>query len=228
MNNRYPIDKLEEKIGYAFRDKSLLMNALTHSSLKNEISMEGRDDYERQEFLGDAVLEMVSSEYIFRHNPEMREGEMTKLRASIVCEMSLAGCAKDIDLSDFIMLGRGEDRQDSRHRDSIVSDVFEALIGGIYLDGGLDEAGRFINRFVLSDIEHKALFHDSKTKLQNKIQADGGTIEYVLVGESGPEHRKMFTMAVVINGEEAARAVDSSKKSAAQKAAYEALKKYGK
>ena len=228
MNNRYPIEKLEEKIGYTFKDKKLLRTALTHSSYKNESETEEWDDYERQEFLGDAVLELVSSDYIYHHHPEMREGEMTKFRASLVCEPTLAECAKEIDLSDHILLGKGEDRQDSRHRDSIVSDVFEALIGGIFLDSGLKGAKDFIYRFVLNDIEHRSLFNDSKSKLQDVIQAEGWTLEYVLAEESGPEHMKRFTMAAVINGKECARAMGSSKKSAEQKAAYECLKKLEK
>ncbi len=223
MNNKYPLERLEKNIGYKFKDRELLLTALTHSSLKNEMEDEDRDDYERQEYLGDAVLELVSSEFIYHRYPEMREGEMTKLRASLVCEPSLAQCAKAVDLSDFIMLGKGEDRQDSRHKDSIVSDVFEAVIGGIYLDAGLAEAKKFIERFVLYDIEHRVLFHDSKTQLQNIAQAEGWELEYELVGESGPEHMKRFTMAVKINGEEISRKTGSSKKGAAQEAAYDAL-----
>ena len=225
MNNRYPMETLEEKIGYKFKDRNLLLTALTHSSYKNEAEGEGRDDYERQEFLGDAVLELVSSDFLFSHYPDMREGEMTKLRASLVCEPTLAESAKEFSLSDYIFLGRGEDRQDSRNKDSIVSDVFEALIGGIFLDSGIESAKEFIYRFVLNDIEHKTLFTDSKSKLQDVVQAEGWTLEYKLVDESGPEHMKCFTMAAVINGTEQARAKGSSKKNAEQKAAYECLKK---
>ncbi|MBQ7583840.1 MAG: ribonuclease III [Lachnospiraceae bacterium] len=225
MNNKYPVEKLEEKIGYVFKDRTLLFTALTHSSYRNESDGSDGNDYERQEFLGDAVLELVSSDYIYHNYPEMREGEMTKLRASLVCEPTLAESAKEIGLSDHILLGRGEDRQDSRHRDSIVSDVFEALIGGIFLDSGLEGAKSFIYRFVLNDIEHKTLFNDSKSKLQDVVQAEGWTLEYRLMEESGPEHMKCFTMAAVINGRECARAKGSSKKGAEQKAAYESLKK---
>ena len=225
MNNRYPVKVLEDKIGYKFKDKELLLTALTHSSYRNEPDGKKRDDYERQEYLGDAVLELVSSDYIFHNYPEMREGDMTKLRASLVCEPTLAECAKAIDLSDFILLGKGEDRQKSRYKDSIVSDVFEALIGGIFLEAGLEGAKSFIYRFVLNDIEHKTLFYDSKSKLQDLVQARGWKLEYVLVEESGPEHMKVFTMAAVINGKEYASGRGSSKKSAEQKAAYETLKK---
>ncbi len=225
MNNKYPIEKLEENTGYVFKNKNLLFTALTHSSYKNEADDDVKDDYERQEFLGDAVLELVSSDYIYHNFPDMREGDMTKLRASLVCEPTLAECAKEIGLSDFIFLGRGEDRQESRYKDSIVSDVFEALIGGIYLDAGIEGAKQFIYRFVLNDIEHKTLFSDSKSKLQDLIQANGWNLEYSLVKESGPEHMKSFTMAALINGEEYARAEGSSKKSAEQRAAYLSLKK---
>ena len=225
MNNRYPVEKLEDNIGYEFKDKELLLTALTHSSFKNEAEAGQRDDYERQEFLGDAVLEVVTSEYLYHNYPQMREGEMTKFRASLVCEQTLAEDAKKVGLSDFIFLGHGEDRQDSRYRDSIVSDVLEALIGGIFLDSGLDEAKRFILSFVLDDIEHKTLFVDSKSRLQDEIQSRGWTLEYELVDEKGPEHMKTFTMAAMINGKEYARAEGSSKKSAEQKAAYESLKK---
>ncbi len=225
MNSLYPAEKLEEKIGYTFRNKEYLLTALTHSSYKNESEGGLKDDYERQEFLGDAVLELISSDYIYHEHPGMREGEMTKLRASLVCEPTLAENAKEIGLSDFILLGKGEDKQDSRHKDSIVSDVFEALIGGIYLDSGLEEAKRFILRFVINDIEHKTLFIDSKSRLQDYIQAGGFSLEYRLVEERGPEHKKSFTMAAVINGKEYARATASSKKSAEQKAAYESLKR---
>lgn len=225
MNNVYPIEKLEERIGYVFEDKQLLLTALTHSSFKNELTEDDRDDYERLEFLGDAVLELVSSDYIFKNNPEMREGEMTSLRASLVCEPTLAGCAREIGLPEHIMLGRGEDMHGSRNRDSIISDVFEALIGAVYLDSGMSEAKRFIERFVLTDAERRVMFHDSKTKLQNLIQGRMGSLEYRLIEERGPEHAKVFTAAVYIDGREVSRAEGSSKKGAEQKAAYDALGK---
>ncbi len=225
MNSVYPIEKLEERIGYVFEDKELLLTALTHSSFKNELTGNDRDDYERLEFLGDAVLELVSSDYIFKNNPKMREGEMTSLRASLVCEPTLAGCAREIGLSEHILLGHGEDKHGSRNRDSIISDVFEALIGAIYLDSGISEAKRFIESFVLTDAGRRVMFHDSKTRLQNLIQGRMGTLEYRLIGEKGPEHAKVFTAAVYIDGREVSRADGSSKKGAEQKAAYEALGK---
>ncbi len=225
MNNKYPVEELEKRIGYSFNNKELLLTALTHSSLKNELADGKRDDYERLEFLGDAILEFVVSDHLYRNYPALREGEMTGLRASLVCEMSLDGCAKEFRLSDFILLGKGEDKQGSRYKPSIVSDIFEALIGGIYLDSGIDEARRFIDRFVMDDIEHKALFYDSKTRLQNLAQAENLKLEYRLIREDGPEHKKVFTIAAVINGSDISEGSGSSKKAAEQQAAYAALKK---
>ncbi len=225
MNNKYPVEELEKRIGYSFKNKELLLTALTHSSLKNELTDGKRDDYERLEFLGDAILEFVVSDHLYRDYPDMREGEMTGLRASLVCEMSLDGCAKEFMLSDFILLGKGEDKQGSRYKPSIVSDIFEALIGGIYLDSGIDEAKRFIDRFVMDDIDHKALFFDSKTRLQNIAQAENLKLDYRLIREEGPEHKKVFTIAAVINGKDISEGSGSSKKAAEQQAAYVALKK---
>lgn len=223
MNNRYPLEKLMDTIGYPFKNITYLTTALTHSSLKNERVINKGDDYERQEFLGDAVLELVVSDYLFRTRKSMNEGEMTKLRASIVCEPTLAYCAKEIDLSEFIMLGHGEDMAGSRYRDSIVSDVFEALIGALYLDSGIDQARGFIEKYVLKDMDHKILFVDSKTKLQSLTQKKGYGLEYVLLEEKGPDHEKEYVMAAVINGEQVAAGHGRSKKLAEQQAAYEAL-----
>lgn len=147
---------LEERIGYCFQDKKLLRQALTHSSCSNEQKINKLPDYERLEFLGDAVLELVSSDHIFRENPEMSEGELTKFRSSIVCEPALAFCARQIGLEEFILLGRGEELTGGRKRDSIISDVMEATIGAIYLDSGIEEARAFIGRFILSDLEQSS------------------------------------------------------------------------
>ena len=146
---------LEEKIAYQFRDKTLLRQALTHSSYANEMKINKFEDYERLEFLGDAVLELVSSDFLFRERENTPEGELTKMRASMVCEPALAFCARDFSLEQYILLGKGEEATGGRNRDSIVSDVMEAVIGAIYLDGGLEEASAFIHRFILSDLEHK-------------------------------------------------------------------------
>ncbi len=170
MQGEYTLQKLEEKIGYQFHDKALLKQALTHSSYTNEQKINRVKNYERLEFLGDAVLELVSSEFLFRLHPNMPEGELTKRRAALVCEPSLAFCAGDLNLGSFILLGKGEEATGGRKRDSITSDVMEAVTGAIYLDGGMEPAKAFIDRFILSDLEDKSLFYDSKSSLQELVQ----------------------------------------------------------
>ena len=218
------IIQMEQKIGYSFQDKRLLRQALTHSSCANEQKINKTQDYERLEFLGDAVLELVSSDYIYREHPDMSEGQMTKCRSSIVCEPALAFCARDIGLEQYILLGKGEEATGGRDRDSIISDVMEAVIGAIYLDSGMEDAKTFIHRFVLSDLEHKQLFYDAKTILQEEVQKEnGGTLRYELVSEEGPEHDKTFVVEAVINDVKVGRGIGHSKKAAEQKAAYEVL-----
>ena len=165
------LTELEQKIGYQFKDKGLLKHAMSHSSYANERHMGKLKSNERLEFLGDAVLELVTSEYLFHTYPTMPEGDATKMRASIVCEQTLAFCAKAIPLGDYILLGRGEEISGGRTRASITSDACEALIGAIYLDGGFTSAKEFICKFILNDLEHKKLFFDSKTILQERVQA---------------------------------------------------------
>ncbi|MBR1893157.1 MAG: ribonuclease III [Lachnospiraceae bacterium] len=226
MNNKYPVSQLEERIGYEFKDKSLLKSALSHSSYVNELTVNKYPDYQRLEFLGDAVLELSVSDFLYKNKKEMHEGDMTQLRAALVCEPTLAFCAQEIHLSDFILLGKGEDAQGSRYHDSIVSDIFEALIGAIYLDAGDDgfaKAAGFINRFVITDMEKKRLFYDAKSNLQNYVQKRSVTLEYKLVEETGPEHNRRFAVAAWINGKEISKGMGSSKKAAEQRAAYEAL-----
>lgn len=207
-----------------FRNKKLLKQALTHSSFANEQKINKWEDYERIEFLGDAVLELVSSDYLYRMNARLSEGELTKLRSSMVCEPALAYCARDIELGQFIFLGKGEESTGGRKRDSITSDVMEAVIGAIYLDGGLDCARAFIDRFVLSDLEDKQLFYDSKTILQERVQKDGeGRLHYVLVEESGPEHDKLFRVEAMIDDRKVGEGSGRTKKHAEQQAAYQAL-----
>lgn len=216
--------RLEEKIGYRFRNRMLLKQALTHSSYANEQKINKSGDYERLEFLGDAVLELVSSDYIYKHNPDMTEGKMTKFRSSIVCEPALAFCAKEIGLEQYILLGKGEEATGGRGRDSIISDVMEAIIGAIYLDSGIDEARTYIHRVILSDLEHKQLFYDAKTILQEEIQkGNKGTLHYVLLREDGPEHDKTFAVDAMIDDVRIGSGTGHSKKAAEQKAAYEAL-----
>ncbi len=191
--------RLEEKIQYCFRDQTLLRQALTHSSFSNEQKINRYPDYERLEFLGDAVLELVSSDYMFHENPRMSEGELTKRRSSIVCEPALAFCARQIGLERFILLGKGEEATGGRKRDSIISDVMEAVIGAVYLDSGIEEARNFIRRFILSDLEHKQLFYDAKTILQEEVQKENcGLLRYELIREEGPEHDKNFVVEALI------------------------------
>lgn len=224
MIEGYTLQLLEERIGYRFKNITLLKQALTHSSFTNEQKINKLKHYERLEFLGDAVLELVSSEFLFRMKPEMPEGEMTKTRASMVCEPSLAFCARDLELGQFILLGKGEETTGGRKRDSITSDVMEAVIGAIYLDGGMEPAGDFINRFILSDLEDKQLFYDSKTNLQELVQASyKKDIQYKPVGEFGPEHDKTFMVEVYLDQEKIGSGEGRTKKAAEQKAAYEAL-----
>jgi len=160
------IKKFQEVIEYHFHDEKLLRQALTHSSFANEKHLKKHSDNERLEFLGDAVLEIISSEFLYKEYPDKPEGELTKLRASIVCEPTLALCTKDIALGEYLLLGKGEDQTGGRGRKSILSDALEAVIGAIYLDGGFANAKEFIHKYILTDIEHKQLFYDSKTILQ--------------------------------------------------------------
>ena len=220
------LKELEKQIGYQFRDHSLLRRAMMHSSYTNEKHLPKFQCNERLEFLGDAVLELVSSEFLFLENPKISEGELTKTRAGMVCEPSLAFCARDLDLGNYLLLGRGEEATGGRERDSITSDAMEALIGAIYLDGGFTNAKEFIHRFILSDLEHKKLFFDSKTILQEIVQADmGESITYRLVGEEGPDHNKAFRVEVRIGETCCGAGKGRTKKAAEQEAAYQAILK---
>ncbi|MGN0168452.1 MAG: ribonuclease III [Acetatifactor sp.] len=224
MPGEYTLELLEERIGYQFRDINLLKQALTHSSYTNEQKINKKKNYERLEFLGDAVLELVSSEFLFREHRDVPEGELTKMRAAMVCEPSLAFCARDIELGQFILLGKGEEGTGGRGRDSIISDVMEAVTGAIYLDGGMEPARAFINRFILSDLEDKQLFYDSKSNLQELIQGKlKKDFHYELLEESGPEHNKTFRVSVYMEEECLGEGEGRTKKAAEQQAAYKAL-----
>ena len=223
------LTQLQDKIGYHFQNLSLLNNALTHSSYANERHWKYERNNERLEFLGDAVLELISSDFLFHENPQMPEGKLTKLRSSMVCEPALAYCARDIELGRYMLLGKGEEATGGRNRDSITSDVMEAVIGALYLDGGFDAAHDFIHRFILSDLENKILFYDSKTVLQEILQAEGdGEFSYELKGEEGPDHNKSFWVDAVRNGEVIGSGHGRTKKAAEQQAAYEAILKLRK
>ena len=219
------IADLENKIGYQFKQPELLRQALTHSSYANE-KHKKQSDNERLEFLGDAVLELVSSEFIFKNYGKMPEGEMTKFRASIVCEPTLALCTKELDLGKYLYLGKGEDMTGGRTRKSVLSDALEAVIGAIYLDGGFDAAREFVHRFILVDVEHKKLFHDSKTILQEFVQGNyKEELHYVLIGEEGPDHDKKFMVEAMMGERVIGHGTGHTKKAAEQEAAYEALLK---
>lgn len=223
------LKELEKKIGYIFKDFSLLKQAMMHSSYTNEKHLPKYRCNERLEFLGDAVLELVSSEYLFKESPHIPEGELTKTRASMVCEPSLALCARDIGLGDYLLLGKGEEATGGRERDSVTSDAMEALIGAVYLDGGFTSAKEFIHRFILTDLENKKLFYDSKTILQEIVQAGKkGDITYRLVREEGPDHNKSFEVQVMIGGTPYGEGKGRTKKSAEQQAAYQAILKLRK
>ena len=223
MYRQEELKELEERIGYVFVHKELLYQALTHSSFSNEQKINKYKNYERLEFRGDAVLELLSSRFFYETYPEMSEGQMTRLRSSMVCEPALAFCARDISLGKYILLGKGEEATGGRKRDSIISDVMEALIGAIYLDGGIRKADRFVKKFILSDLENKQLFYDSKTILQEKVQKAGKELTYELVEETGPEHDKIFVVEAKIDGAVVGRGQGRNKKSAQQQAAYQVL-----
>lgn len=218
--------ELEERIGYFFKDKNLLKTALTHSSYSNEKKVGHFGCNERLEFLGDAVLELTSSEFLFLNYKELPEGELTKLRASIVCEPTLALCARELSLGDYLLLGKGENMTGGRKRPSVVSDAFEAVIGAIYLDGGLEAARTFVHRFVMSDIETKKLFFDAKTILQEKVQQKYHIeVTYRMDREEGPDHDKHFFISAMLGERVIGAGEGRTKKAAEQEAAYDALKK---
>ena len=220
------LKELQDIIGYQFRDLGLLESALMHSSYTNEKNLPKHRCNERLEFLGDAVLELITSEFLFSENEKRPEGELTKARASMVCESSLAFCARDIRLGEYLFLGKGEDATGGRQRASVTSDAFEALIGAIYLDGGFASAKEFIMRFVLNDLEHKKLFYDSKTILQELVQANfSDAISYRLIREEGPDHSKSFFVEVRIGRTSYGEGCGRTKKSAEAEAAYHAILK---
>jgi ribonuclease-3 len=222
--------KFENNIHYHFKNKALLKQALTHSSYANEQKINKTDDYERIEFLGDAVLELISSEFIYKLYPTMGEGEMTKLRSTYVCETALAYCARQLKLDRYIFLGKGEEITGGRSRDSILSDVCEAVIGAIYLDGGFDAAKNHIHTYILKDLEDKQLFFDSKTLLQEIIQGEGDeSLHYVCVKEEGPDHdKKFFVEARLADETIIGMGTGKTKKAAEQQAAYKAIKNKSK
>ncbi len=220
-------EEFQKEIGYEFKDISLLETAFTHSSYANEKQL-ARGCNERLEFLGDSVLGVVSAEYFYRNLSNLPEGEMTKRRAACVCEKSLFGFAKEIDLGKYILLGKGEENTGGRTRPSILADAFEAVIAAIYLDSNLEEARKFILRFLKEAAHRESSFTDYKTALQEIVQKNPAEhLTYVLVGESGPDHNKRFEIEVHLNSNVIGKAIDISKKKAEQAAAKAALELMG-
>lgn len=220
------METLEKAIGYAFKDRDLLRNALTHSSYSNEFRGEAGPCNERLEFLGDAVLGFVTAEYLYNRFPELPEGKMTRLRAELVCERSLSRVAEKLELGRHLLLGRGEESTGGRTRPSINADAVEAVIAAVFLDGGLEPAAGFIHKFILDEFEagNAHLDRDAKSELQELVQRKSGQLlEYRHVGEAGPDHMKVFSVEVWLNGELVASGEGRSKKDAEQHAALRAL-----
>ncbi|WP_050616718.1 ribonuclease III [Bacillus testis] len=222
--NKY--QQLQEEIGFHFTNERLLKQAFTHSSYVNEHRRKPYEDNERLEFLGDAVLELTVSQYLYKKYPLMSEGELTKLRAAIVCEPSLVTFAHALQFGRYVLLGKGEELTGGRERPALLADVFEAFVGALYLDQGMEVALQFLKKTVFPKIDEGAFSHvmDYKSQLQELVQRDGaGTIEYKIHLEKGPAHNKEFVSKVFLNGDMKGTGIGRSKKEAEQKAAQQAL-----
>ena len=221
--------KLEERLNYNFKNRSLLEHALTHSSYANEVRR-GITSNERLEFLGDSVLSIIVSDYLYRHFPRMPEGELTRVRSSLVCEQALCGFSRELRLGEYLKLGKGEDKGGGRERNSILADAFEAVLAAIYLDGGMEPARKHVMNFVLRELSgcDDDIFKDYKTALQEIIQRNPEEIvTYILTGESGPDHNKRFTVEVHLNSNVIGIGTGRNKKQAEQLAAKQALELMG-
>ena len=221
------MNNLEQSIGYKFKNAELLQTALTHSSYANENRSLGIACNERLEFLGDSVLGMTVADYLYGNYPNMPEGDMTKLRAELVCEQSLFEVAKKLDLGSFMLLGKGEENSRGRTRPSILADAVEAVLAAIYLDGGKKNSDKYVNKFILTALDsvEKSGSSDFKTALQELVQRKSGNqLSYTIVDESGPDHCKQFESEVLLNGERIGSGRGRSKKEAEQEAAKNALK----
>ena len=217
---------LEEKLGYTFRDKSLLLHALTHSSYANEHRSAGLTSNERLEFLGDSVLGMIVADYLFRTHPDMPEGELTRTRAALVREGSLHEVARTLNLGKYLRLGKGEDAGGGRTRPSILADATEAMLAAVFLDGGIQPVCAIIQKFILDKEQEKAVDRDYKTALQELVQrTPGQVISYQLVDELGPDHARIFVMEVSVSGNAVGQGRGRTKKEAEQLAARAALEK---
>ena len=224
------IKDLEIAMGYRFQNITLLNNALTHSSYANEYWHDSMKSNERIEFLGDSILGMVVAEYLYKNFPDRPEGELTRMRADMVCELALAAVANRLDLGKHLLLGRGEEQNGGRCRASILADAVESVIAAIFLDGGIAAAKGFIQQFILCDVPATKLHNvDYKTTLQELVQQKKNQVlTYTLVGQSGPDHDKRFTVAVAVNGETVGQGEGSNKKRAEQEAARAAIEKLKK
>ena len=220
---------LEEKLGYTFRDSSLLENALTHSSCANE-SRGKLHSNERLEFLGDSILGMVVAEHLYRNHPDLPEGELTRTRAALVCEESLVEVAKELGLGDYLKRGKGEEAGGGRNRPSIRADAVEAVLAAVYLDGGIGSARKIIQKYILTrEVSSLSGIRDYKTALQELVQRESGQVlKYRLTGESGPDHDKRFFVEVDLNGTPVGNGEGHSKKEAEQMAAKAAIQKLRK
>ncbi|MBS4207655.1 ribonuclease III [Bacillus sp. FJAT-50079] len=218
----------QEKIGIQFHNQKLLMQAFTHSSYVNEHRKKPHEDNERLEFLGDAVLELTVSQYLFKKFPLMSEGELTKIRASIVCEPSLVKFATELNFGETVLLGKGEEMTGGRSRPALLADAFEAFVGALYLDQGLEATISFLEKSVYPQVDAGAFSHvmDFKSQLQENIQRDGiGVLEYKILLEEGPAHNRTFVSQVLLNNEVLGEGSGRSKKEAEQHAAQMALSK---
>lgn len=225
MGQNDSLAALENTIHYQFQNRSLLKQALTHPSYSGEMHWHRSESNQRLEFLGDAVLELIISDYLYRTHPQVEEGKLTRMRSSLVFEPALTVCAKDIGLGNHILLGKGEEICAGREKPSILSDTFEALIGAIYLDGGYDAARQFIYAFIINDIDELSLLHDSKSLIQEYTQrTDNQHLSYQTESLDSPDHQKQFKSALYINDKLVATGFGHSKKTAEQAAAAEAVK----
>lgn len=223
------MEVLQQNLGYKFKNIKLLENALTHSSYANEVR-NGHTSNERLEFLGDSVLSVIVADYLFNNFSDIPEGELTKLRASLVCEKSLCAFSREISLGDFLLLGKGEEKGGGRQRDSILADAFEAVLAAIYIDGGMDVARKYVLRFVKAELKNRddEVFKDYKTALQEIIQRNPEeNVTYILKSEHGPDHNKVFEVEVHLNSNIIGTGKGKNKKQAEQMAAKQALELMG-
>lgn len=227
-NNDKKFNDLQEKVGFEFSNVKILKQAFTHSSYVNEHRRKPYEDNERLEFLGDAVLELTVSKFLYQKYPMMSEGELTKLRAAIVCEPSLVTFANELTFGTYILLGKGEELTGGRERPALLADVFEAFIGALFLDKGIDAVFLFLEKYVYPKVNAGSFSHvmDFKSQLQELVQRDStGSIEYKILVEKGPAHNREFVSVVLLNGVEIGTGAGRSKKAAEQHAAQKALEK---